>query len=276
MLGNTTTIFIPLAFFLFPTNLTLSLAFFGSIPVLFFFCYSHPSFKNKHFSVYTSCVTHPPLWHFYESSVHLRYAGLLVFQCLAKTAKTNIHEASFQNQLPCTEKKKWNNTEDRETRERECAYVLSQVENWTGSCLLDWALAAHKATRKHLMQKEQNRASRNIKTSKGNMYKSNLQEIEAHGWMLSFPSSPDACLRRYPPYRAAIKFMCVVFVSRWHFPFSLFARLILSICPSKMFFHPKHLKWLYTLIDLCYAVLLVTFMHWCDFFLFSGSIIYLP
>lgn len=124
------------------------------------------------------------------------------------------------------------------------------------------------------MQREQTRASRNVKSSDGNLYTKVACKKQGHmdaRFLLlhhQIHALADIC---HPPYTVAIKFMSVFFVSRWHFPFSVFARLILSICPSKMFFYPKHLKSLYTLIDLCYAVLLVTFMHWCDLF-FSVSI----
>lgn len=121
------------------------------------------------------------------------------------------------------------------------------------------------------MQREH--ASRNIKTSNRNLCIKGTCKRQGHIGACclllhhQIHALEDIC---HPPYTVAIKFMSVFFVSRWRFPFSVFARLILSICPSKMLFYPKHLKSLYTLIDLCYAVLLVTFMHWYDLFFLAA------
>lgn len=73
------------------------------------------------------------------------------------------------------------------------------------------------------------------------------------------------------PDTASIKFMSVFSVFGCHFPSSVFAKLILFICLSKMFFYQNHQKSLHTVIDLCYAAVLATFMCWCDL-VFSGSI----
>lgn len=72
------------------------------------------------------------------------------------------------------------------------------------------------------MQREQNRASRNIKTS---MYKSNLQEIGAHGCMLSSPSPPGSCLRRHLPSLLYSCYKIYACIFCFHMAFS-----ILSVC----------------------------------------------
>ena len=78
---------------------------------------------------------------------------------------TNIREASSQNHSPSTERKKWNNTEDTKTRESVYCFKLKtelDLVFWI-ELSLDWALTAHKAKRKHLMQREQNRATGPLK-----------------------------------------------------------------------------------------------------------------
>lgn len=105
------------------------------------------------------------------------------------------------------------------------------------------------------------------------MYKSNLQEIGHMGasFLLlhhQIHVLEDVC---HPLYTVAVKFMSLFFVSRGHFPFSVLPGLSCPFVLPKCFSTQNIKKSLYTLIDLCYAVLLVTFMHWCDLF-FSGSI----
>lgn len=108
----------------------------------------------------------------------------------------------------------------------------------------------------------------NTETSTGHRFKSTLQELGAHGWCLLHHQIHGLEGIFHLPDTVAIKFMSAFSVSRWHFPFPVFARLILSICLSKVFFYQNHQKSLHTVIDLCCAAVFVTFMCWCDFFFF--------
>lgn len=108
--------------------------------------------------------------------------------------------------------------------------TLFQGENRTVSCLLDWALTAHEAMRKHLMQTAWNRARKNIKTSTGNL-KSNLQEPGARECVLSSPS-PGSWLRRHFPSPLYSCYKIYVCIFCFQMAFS-----ILSVCQA----YPVHL-----------------------------------
>lgn len=141
------------------------------------------------------------------------------------------------------------------------------------SLILSYALSSHCTQQwdKTPPAKAWNRARMNTETSTGHRLKSNLQELGAHGWCLLHHQIHGLEGIFHLPDTIAKKFMSAFSVSRWHFPFPVFARLILSICLSKVLFYQNHQKSLHTVIDLCCAAVFVTFMHWCDFF-FSGSI----
>lgn len=176
---------------------------------------------------------------------------------------TNFHRASFPNLSPGTGRKKWKNTADTETTERVYYFKVK-----TGLDRVFWIeLSLHLKQWENTSCKQ---GSRNIKMTNRNLWTRATCKRHWHMGtcclLLHYQTHAleDVC---HPLYTVAKKFMSVFFVSGWHFPFSVFARLTLSICSSKMFFYPKTSKiTLYFHSSLCYAVLLVTFMHWYEFF----------
>lgn len=172
----------------------------------------------------------------------------------------------FQNHSLSTEWKKFNITEDTETR--ECWH---RSKGKTELYPVFWTeLSLH-------MKQWENTSSKGTEQSQKehwNIYwtlrlKSNLQELGAHGCVLSSPS-PDPWHRRHlpSPWYSCYK----IYVCIW-FPDNICHSHCLQglSCPfvfPKCFFYQNYQKSLHSVIDLCHAAVLVTFMHWRDLFFF--------
>jgi len=93
--------------------------------------------------------------------------------------------------------------------------------------------------------------------------------------MLSSPSSPDSCLSRYLP---SPLYSCCMFYFQIAFSILSVCQVYLVHLSFQNVFPSQTSKITLLLIDHCYAILLVTSVHWCDLFFLAAlhCTIYLP